>query len=125
MNKPVDSAVTAESAWTSGDHHPLVPDTSSLPDADEAAAPAVALMKRVVRGAHESIDELADSAAPTVRQLGDAVSGAKDAVHAASTQIRATGDAWIVGVRSTVRKHPLASVLGALALGALLGRLRR
>jgi ElaB/YqjD/DUF883 family membrane-anchored ribosome-binding protein len=82
-------------------------------------------MRRVVRGAHTTIDELADSAEPTVRQVGETVSDAQAALQAKATQLRATSEAWAEGARATVRSHPLACVLAALALGALVGRARR
>jgi hypothetical protein len=119
------TAASPDGARKNSDHHALVPDTSLLPGADLAGAPAVDLMRRVVRGAHTTIDELADSAEPTVRQVGETVSDAQDALQAKATQLRATGEAWAEGARATVRSHPLACVLAALALGALVGRARR
>ena len=39
--------------------------------------------------------------------------------------IRETRDRWAVSLRGTVRDHPLASLAGALAIGALIARIRR
>ena len=39
--------------------------------------------------------------------------------------IRATRDRWADSLRGTVRDHPLVFVAGALAIGALLARIRR
>ena len=39
--------------------------------------------------------------------------------------IRATRDRWADSLRGTVRDHPLVSVAGALAIGALIARIRR
>jgi|GEM_PF-1741285 len=39
--------------------------------------------------------------------------------------IRETPDRWSDSLRATVRDHPLASLLGALAVGALIARITR
>ena len=39
--------------------------------------------------------------------------------------IRDMRDRWSDTLRDTVRDHPLATLVGALAIGALLGRIRR
>ena len=39
--------------------------------------------------------------------------------------IRETRDRWADSLRGTVRDHPLVSVAGALAIGALIARIRR
>jgi hypothetical protein len=126
MDKLTDSAASPDGAWTSSDHHVLVPDTSMLPEAgDKGGAAAIDLMKRTVRGAHAAIDGFAVGAAPAVRQLGETVSGAKDALQAKASDFQAMGGTWAAGARATVRGRPLAWVLGALALGVLVGRARR
>ena len=131
MSTQTDSTVSAtptalsDGAWVNIDMHTPVPNTSMLPGADKAPAPAVKLMKQMVQGAHNAIDRLADSAAPTVEQLGDGLAGAEDALHAQTEQWRATGEQWTESLRSTVRSHPLVAVAAALALGALVTRLSR
>lgn len=106
-------------------HRMPVPDTSMLPGSEKAPPPAVQLLKQAVRGAHDSIDRLAETVTPTVRKLGESVSAAEDALQAKSEQWRETGDAWVEGMRTTVRRNPLVCVAGALALGALIARINR
>jgi 2-keto-4-pentenoate hydratase len=125
MKNLTDTVASPDGAWQGSDHHASVPDTSMLTDATQSGAPAVDLMRRVVRGAHTTLDELADSAEPTVRQVGETVSSAQEALQAKATRLRAAGEEWAEGARATVRSHPLACVLAALALGALVGRARR
>ena len=107
-----------------GDPMP-VPDTSMLPPVDEAALVGDDMLKRVVQGAHASIDRLAEGVAPTVRQLEGSVSRAENALRAGTDQIRETRDEWSESLRATVRKNPLASLVGALAIGALIARITR
>lgn len=111
--------------WAGSGHHVPVPDTSMLPGTEQAPSPAAALLKRAVQGAHDTIDRLADSAVPTVRQMGDGVSGAEDALHAKLNQLRATRDEWAESTRIAVRGNPLVAVAAALALGVLIARIIR
>lgn len=76
------------------------------------------MFSRVVQGAHETIDRLADSAAPHVHRLQDTVSSRAD-------QAREVSDEWAENLRSTVRENPLAAVAAALAVGVLIARLTR
>ncbi len=124
MNKLIHSA-TSDGAWTRIDTQPPVPNTSLLPGAEKTPAPADDLMSRVLLGAHDGIDRLADGAAPAVRQLSDSVAEAGDALHAKADQLRARRDEWADGLRGTVRNNPLAAVAAAVALGALIVRLTR
>ena len=105
------------------DRQPPVPDTSMLPDDGSAPPAADRLLQQAVLGAHNTIDRLANRAAPAVHQLGDRVAAAEDALHATTDQLRDTRDAWAEDTRGTVRRHPLAWVAGALVLGLVLGRL--
>lgn len=129
MNKLNEPDTTAnpgpDGAWSRDDHHVQVPDTSLLPEANSGGAPAVDLMKRVVRGTHAAIDDFAASAAPTVRLAGNTVSDAQDMARTKAGQLRGAGEAWVEGTRSTVRRNPLTCVVAALAVGALLSRVRR
>ena len=101
------------------------PNTSLLPDAQNAPAASVDLMKRVVKGAHETIDRLADNAAPHVQRLGEGMASAGDALQAKAGQIRDTRDEWAESLRCTVRDNPLAAIVTALAIGALIARVTR
>jgi ElaB/YqjD/DUF883 family membrane-anchored ribosome-binding protein len=99
---------------------------ASTPPASEIAAPPVVnLLNHAVQGAHDTIDRVADAATPAARQLGERVAAVEDALHANTDQLRETKDQWVGGVRDTVRKNPLACLAGAIALGAVIGRLSR
>ena len=74
------------------------------------------MLTRVVQGAHQTIDRLADSAAPHVQRL-------QEGVGARAQQAKAAGDQWTESLRCTVRDNPIAAVASALALGVLLDRL--
>lgn len=84
-----------------------------------------ALTDRVAQGAHHTIDRLAESVAPHVERLEDAVSGAGLRLKNQAKQARETGDEWVDGLRVTVRRNPLAAVATALAIGALIARFTR
>ena len=118
-----DSASNAP--WPMGDHQVRVPNTSMLPGSEKAPPASVGLLRKAVQGAHETIDRLADSAAPAVRQLGESVAAAEETLHAKTDQLRETRDQWIEGARGTVRANPLACVAAALALGAVIARITR
>jgi len=102
-----------------------VPDTSMLPPADETALAGGDMLQRVAQEAHATIDRLADGVAPAVRQLEEGVSSAEGALQATTDQIRETRDAWSASLRTAVRKNPLAFLVGAVAVGALISRIRR
>jgi ElaB/YqjD/DUF883 family membrane-anchored ribosome-binding protein len=101
--------------------------TGGLPaDTGPAAGPSATsddLMRRVVQGAHATIDRLADTAAPAVSRLQEGVHVAGDKLHAGAEHARELGDEWTESLRTTVREHPLASVAVALAAGVLIARL--
>ena len=71
------------------------------------------------------------SAAAAAPPLGDGMAAAQNAesaeqaLHAESANMRETRDAWIEGVRSTVRSNPLACLAGAIAAGMLISRITR
>lgn len=119
---PHDGATNAP--WPTVDHR-AVPNTSMLPGSEKAPPPAVGMLRSAVKGAHETLDRLADSAAPAVRQLGESVAAAGETLHAKTDQLREARDEWVAGARSTVRKNPLACIAAAFALGALMAHLTR
>ncbi|MDE2079909.1 MAG: hypothetical protein KGI90_01025 [Burkholderiales bacterium] len=100
-------------------------DAPSNGPAGPLPATPVDLMQRAVRGAHETIDRLAESAAPQVQRLGDGMASASDALHAQAGRLRETRDQWAEGLRGTVRENPLATIAVALAIGALIARVTR
>lgn len=83
------------------------------------------LMDRVVRGAHETVDKLADKAKPQLQRLQEGAGSASESLHARVDQAREMGDEWAESLRATVREHPLAAVGTALALGLIIARLAR
>lgn len=111
--------------WPTSDPRVRVPDTSLLPGSEKAPPASAGLLKHAVQGAHDTIDRLADRAAPAVQQLADGVAAAEEALRARSSQLRHTRDEWVEGARTTVRGNPLASVAAALALGVVIARLAR
>jgi len=94
-------------------------------DATETVPPPAQppLMERVVQGAHETIDRLAERAAPHVQRVQESVSGANEMLHERADQARELGTEWVDALRGTVRAHPVAAVATALAAGLLLARL--
>lgn len=125
MNETLHPDSSSDVPWPTTDHRVRVPDTSMLPGSEKAPPAAVGMLKLAVQGAHDTIDRVADSAAPAVRQLGDSVAAAEEALHAKTDQLRDTGDAWVESMRTTVRSKPLVSVAAAFALGALIARITR
>lgn len=125
MNEHLGTDSASDVPWPTSDHRVRVPDTSMLPGSEKAPPPAAALLKQAVQGAHHTIDRLADRAAPAVHQWGRGVSAATEALSAKTEQLREARDDWAASARSSVRRNPLVSVLGALALGAMLARLLR
>lgn len=98
--------------------------TYKAPDTGPAAGPGGGdLMRRVVQGAHATIDRLADTAAPVVGRLQDSVSGAGSKLQNSADHVREMGDEWAESLRTTVRENPIASVAVALAAGMLIAKL--
>jgi len=102
-----------------------VPDTSMLPPTDKPTMASEEMMQRVAQGARSTIDRVADSVAPTVRQSSDHFAGVEDALREKTDQILETRDHWSETVRVAVRKNPLVFLSGALVVGALIARLTR
>lgn len=125
MNETANQDSASDGPWPTGDHRVRVPNTSMLPGSEKAPPAVVGLMRDAVHGAHQTIDRLADTAAPTVRHLGESVAAAEESLHAKVDQLHETRDEWVEGARSTVRKNPLACIAGALALGVVIARITR
>lgn len=81
------------------------------------------LMERVVQGAHETIDRLAEQAAPHVQRVQDNVSGANELLHERADQARELSAEWVEALRCTVRDNPIAALAAALAAGVVIARL--
>ncbi len=100
-------------------------DPAASSGATEGTPPATQppLMDRVVKGAHETIDKLAESAAPHVQQMQESVGGVNTMLHERADQARELGAEWAEALRSTVREHPMAALATALAAGLVIARL--
>ncbi|HLL13272.1 MAG TPA: hypothetical protein VK439_11340 [Rubrivivax sp.] len=90
-----------------------------------ATRPQSDVLTRVVQGAHNAIDKLADTVAPHVQRLEQGVGTASESLHLRADHAREVGDEWAESLRSTVRENPLAAVATALAVGLLVARLTR
>jgi ElaB/YqjD/DUF883 family membrane-anchored ribosome-binding protein len=97
---------------------PLTPQT-------EHPSATAAMMTRVVKGAHETIDRIAEKATPPLEQLEQGLAQTGEVLHDKAEQWRMTGDEWAESLRDTVREHPLAAVAAALAVGVVVARLTR
>ena len=125
MNETLHPDSLSDVPWPTGNHRVRVPDTSMLPGSEKAPSSVTGLLNQAVQGAHDTIDRLADIAAPAAQQLGAQVSAAGDAIHAKTDQLRDTRDEWMESARSTVRGSPLVSIAAAFALGAVIARITR
>lgn len=83
------------------------------------------LMGRVVQSAHATIDRIAEQAAPNVQSVLDSVNEANELLHEHADYAVEMGEEWAHLLRSTVREHPLASVVAAAALGMVVARILR
>jgi len=125
MNETIHSQSASNLPWNNGDQRMPVPDTSMLPGSEKAPPAAIGVLNNAVQGAHDTIDRLADRAAPAVRQLGESVAAVGETLQTKTDQLREKRDVWVEGTRSTVRRNPLAAVAAALALGAVIARITR
>lgn len=101
-----------------------VPATPSTPQDKQHSATAE-MMTRVVKGAHETIDHIAERATPTLEQLEQGLTQTGEVLHDKAEQWRTTGDEWAESLRGSVREHPLAALAAALAVGVVIARLTR
>ncbi len=92
---------------------------------DPPASATAEMMTRVVKGAHETIDRLAEGATPQLEQLEQGLAATGEVLHDKAEQWRATGDEWAESLRGSVREHPLAALAAALAVGVVIARLAR
>jgi ElaB/YqjD/DUF883 family membrane-anchored ribosome-binding protein len=102
------SATSVSSDASAGSTMPASPPTATTRNDD--------MVGRVAQGAHQTIDRLAETAAPHLQRLQQGV-GVR-AQHA-----RELRDQWAESLRCTVREKPLAAVATALALGVVIARL--
>jgi ElaB/YqjD/DUF883 family membrane-anchored ribosome-binding protein len=90
---------------------------------DQGAAAERDVMRRVVQGAHEAVDRIADKAIPAVERLRGTYNDAADSLKQRADQAVDLKDEWTESLRTAVREHPLAAIGTALALGVILARL--
>ncbi len=110
-----DSSSSSSSNTSKNNSHDTI-DSASAKSGQE-------VLDRVVRGAHDTVDRLAETVAPHVQRLSQGIGHAGDSVHSRAGEMREMGDEWTHSLRSTVRENPVAAVVAALALGMLLARL--
>jgi hypothetical protein len=125
MNEPIPPTTASDVPWPTSATRMPVHDTSMLPGSEAVPPAVVGVQNSAVQGAHDTVDRIADRAAPVVRQLGDGVAAAGDALKAKTDALRGMRDAWVDGARCTVRSSPLAAVVAAFALGAVIARITR
>lgn len=126
MNESLNTNSPSVSATrSSGIDRPAVPDTAMLPSSDKTANAGQDLLKTAVQGAHNTIERLANSAAPAVQHLSESVAAARVSLQAKPEQLRELRDDWVDGARTKVRANPLVAVAAALAVGVLMARLAR
>lgn len=90
-----------------------------------AASDGSELVSRVAQGVHETVDRLAETATPAVQKLEATMAHASETMNDQMHRARELGDEWSDSLRGTVREHPLASLMVALAAGVLISRLGR
>jgi phosphoribosylcarboxyaminoimidazole (NCAIR) mutase len=99
---------------------------SGRPPESSGAAAAIGAdygeaFSRVVQSAHRTVDRLAEAAAPQVQRLQEGLAAAGDRTD----HLRELGDEWAESLRTTVREHPIASLVAALAVGMIIARVSR
>jgi ElaB/YqjD/DUF883 family membrane-anchored ribosome-binding protein len=77
----------------------------------------------VVQGAHDTIDRIAEKAAPAVERLRSSMSDATDRARGGADQLTQMQEEWMATARTCVRDHPLASIGIAVAAGMVLCKL--
>lgn len=94
--------------------------------AEQISAPErLAAIDRMVQGAHEKLDRLADSANDGLLRAQRGVVHARDVWQAQARHLCETQAEWTEGVRSSVRSRPLTAIGTAVVLGALVAELIR
>jgi ElaB/YqjD/DUF883 family membrane-anchored ribosome-binding protein len=80
-------------------------------------------MERVVQGAHQAVDRMAEKAAPAVERLRGHVGGATEHLQSRTSRVMAMEEEWIEATRACVREHPIASIGVAVLAGMVLNKL--
>jgi ElaB/YqjD/DUF883 family membrane-anchored ribosome-binding protein len=116
---------TADVPWPTSNQRMPTPDHSALPGNESNPPGATGMLKHAVQGAHDTLDRLADRAAPAVQRMDDSMHSAEATLRAKTSQLRERGDEWVDGTRGSIRNHPLTAVAIALAVGAVVARMTR
>lgn len=87
------------------------------------AATGEPVVDRVADKAHRVVDKLADKAGPAVERLRGSVHEARESMGQRMADFSHSRDEWLDSARESVRRHPLAAVGIAAAVGYLLARL--
>jgi ElaB/YqjD/DUF883 family membrane-anchored ribosome-binding protein len=116
---------TADVPWPTSSQRMPAPDHSALPGNESTPPGPTSMLKNAVQGAHDTLDRLADRAAPAVQRMGDSVHSAEAVLRDKTSQLREKGDEWVDGTRGSIRNHPLTAVAIALAVGAVVARMTR
>jgi len=90
---------------------------------DPAADAERDVMRRVVQGAHEAVDRIADKAIPAVERLRGTYNDAAESLKQRADHAIDLKDEWTESLRTAIREHPIAAVGTALALGLIIARL--
>lgn len=115
----------SDSPYTLDPAHTPNGDSPSEPSGNGNGMHKQALTDRVAQGAHHAVDRFAESSAPHLQRLEEAVSGASVQLKNQARQVRETGDEWTESLRAGVRRNPLVAVATAVAIGALISRITR
>jgi hypothetical protein len=110
--------------------------TDSLAGGSSAANPVGAKVEGVAKSAHQATDQLADKATAGVdrlsgtahRTINTAADSARSAAEWASTipeEARQVQARFTESASASIRARPITTVVGALVVGYLLGRLAR
>ncbi len=98
--------------------HPDLPPQRADDEVPPPARPE--LFERVVQGAHDTVDKVAEAAAPHMQRIQERVSSANQTLHDKADQVRGTGEEWTACMRDSVRERPLAWLLGAALTGLVI-----
>ena len=90
---------------------------------DQAADAERDVMRRVVQGAHEAVDRIADKAIPAVERLRGTYNDAAESLKERADQAMDLKDEWTESLRTAIREHPIAAVGTAVAIGVILAKL--
>lgn len=80
-------------------------------------------LDKLEQGAHQTINQLADTAAAQVRYAQEVFAKASESVQQKAREWKGTGEEWTECLRDTVKEKPVAALATALAAGFILARL--